>query len=174
VNKENLTPKGILGSDPNEKWLNLGFYTVAAGVLSLLGINIGGVEVGTPHAQYAPWLIILLGGASMYYGTELKKNKIIADKIHELDMADKRKSDRVKPEATRGNIEFLAWFSKQTLPITVVELSKKPFPYDEKRSKAELAAALRSSRAEFWVNNGKIKKFGDTYELRDDDRTVIG
>ena len=171
MNKESLTPKGIIGTEPNEKWMNLGFYIVAAGVLSLLGINIGGVEVGTAHAQYVPWMVILFGSLSMYYGTQLRKNKAIADKIHELDVAEKRKRSRIKPEPTRGAVEFLKWFKEQNHPITTTELSRASFPYDERRTKNELTAALRSNRIEFWVNNGEVKKLGDMYSIRESNET---
>lgn len=76
----------ITGKEPNEKWTNLGFFVVAAGVLSLLGINITGVEIGDTKNQYTPWLVILFGAFSMWYGTTLKKNQVIANRIHELEM----------------------------------------------------------------------------------------
>ena len=155
--------KGILAGDPNDKWMNVGAFTVAAGVVSLLGINITGFEIAGTHGQFAPWLVILIGGSAMWYGTELRKIKIIADREHELA---KRQRERPKSEPTRGNVVFLEWFKEQDHPMTTTELSQASFPYDDKRTKPELLAALRSHRIEWWCNNGEVKKYGDSYEVR--------
>ena len=43
MSKETLS--GILNADPNDKWTNIGSFTIAAGVISLLGINIGDMNI---------------------------------------------------------------------------------------------------------------------------------
>lgn len=145
------------------------------GVFSLLGISVSGVEVGTAGAQYTPWIIIILGGFSLWYGTQLKKNQQIAKKNHELNMADKAKTPH-RPELTRGNIEFLEWFSTQDLPISAEDLAALPFTYDAKRTKPQLQSALVSQRAESLRSYGAISKHNGMYDLvdSDSDKTVIG
>jgi len=164
-NSEAKKITAIMGSAPNESWTRVGQVISVVSVFSILGIGIGGVEMGE-HSKYAPYVTLISGFFCMYYGGRLRKNLQIAERNHELD---KRKTKRVKPEPTRGALAFLVWFKQQDLPITVVELSKATFPYDDERSKKDVSAALRWSRAEFWVSQGVIKKFGDTYEMRNED-----
>jgi len=173
VTNETLNTKTLTGTDPNEKFLNWGFYAGIAGVISLLGINVGGVEVGTPHAQYAPWGIILLAGFSMWYGKELKKTSRIAEQAHELAMADKRKNERPKHELTKGDEEFLE-FIKPYLPVTVAQLRELKFAYDQKRTKTDLCIASIYRRMESVVREGTIRKYGDQFDLRDKpDGTIL-
>ena len=163
----------IVGTTPNVMWLRVGQFMVALGALAYLGGKVAGVEFIEDMNGHEPIIIILMGFGSMYYGSRLARIKQIAERNHELDMAEKRKSDRPKQEPTRGNSEFIKWFSGLSHPITVVELSKESFPYDAKRTKPQLLSALNSMRAEWWTNHGEIIKLGDTYRLRDDNNQTI-
>lgn len=162
----NLTdPKNLamlMGNAPNEAWTRVGQVIAMVSVFSLLGIGFVGVEMGET-SKYAPYVTMLAGFFSMYYGGRLRKNLQKAEREYELE---KRRRDRPKPEPTRGNVEFLSWFKQQDQPMTIVELSRAAFAYDDKRDEEDVRAALRYSRAEFWVNIGNIKKSGDMYEIR--------
>ena len=150
----------LMGNAPNESWTRTGQVISVVSVFSILGIGIAGVEIGE-HSKYAPYVTLMTGLFSMYYGGRLRKNLQIAQRNHELS---KRK--RVKPEPSRGNALFLDWFKAQNHPMTTTELSQASFSYDDKRTKKQLLAALRSHRVEWWVSNGAVKKYGDSYEMR--------
>ena len=152
----------LMGNAPNESWTRTGQVISVVSVFSILGIGIAGVEIGE-HSKYAPYVTLMTGLFSMYYGGRLRKNLQIAERNHELA---KRQRERPKPEPTRGNVFFFQWFKEQDHPMTTTELSNASFPYDDKRTKTELLAALRSHRVEWWVLQGKIKKYGDSYEVR--------
>ena len=103
MTNENLSdPKSIAafaGNSPNEVWTRTGQFISGVSVLSLLGIGIGGMEMGET-TQYAPYVTLFAGFFGMYYGGRLRKNAQIAQRNHELEMADKRVHRRPKPEPT--------------------------------------------------------------------------
>lgn len=172
-----LDPKNlaaIMGNSPNESWTRVGQVISVISVFSILGIGIGGLEMGET-SKYAPYITLMSGFFCMYYGGRLRKNLQIAVRNHELDMADKRKSDRPKSEPTRGQELFLE-FIKPHLPVTVAELRELKFAYDEKRTKPELLIASKYQRMEFFVREGTIRKYGDQFHLRDSpaDETIFG
>ena len=79
----------LAGTTPNIIWLRSGQILVAFGALSYLGANVAGVSFVGGGAAYSPLVVVFLGFLSMYYGTRLAKIRQIAERIHELEMADK-------------------------------------------------------------------------------------
>ena len=161
---DNLT--GIIGDKPNMIWLRVGQALVAFGALSYLGANVAGVSFTGEGSSYAPIVIVLLGFVALYYGTRLARVRVIAERLHELEMADKRHTPRPKPEPTRGHKEFLA-FIKPLLPLTIEEVGELEFDYDSKRTKKLLLKASNYQRIGFWGEQGTIRKHGGMYDLRD-------
>lgn len=77
------------GSGPSEVWLRTGQFISGASVLSLLSIGIAGLEMGET-AQYTPYITLFFGFFALYYAGRLANNVRIAERLHELEMADKR------------------------------------------------------------------------------------
>lgn len=80
----------LAGATPNIIWMRSGQVLVSFGAMSYLGASVAGVSFSESGAAYAPLIIVFLGFLSMYYGTRLAKVRQIAERIHELEMADKR------------------------------------------------------------------------------------
>jgi len=159
--------KNVTEAAPNKLFMWSGMALVILSAFAYLGISGFGVAAEST-SPYAPVGTCVVGIGLMMFGTWLKKKSDIVAQQLEL-----RKARRPKKEPTKGDDGFLPWV-KPSLPITKTELAKLNYPYDEKRTKAELLAALTSKRMEFWVSEGTVSLYGDTYKLRDDDRTVIG
>jgi len=92
TNESSKNLKGIAalaGSGPSDVWLRTGQFISGVSVLSLLGIGITGMEMGET-AQYTPYVTLFFGFFALYYAGRLANNVRIADRLHELEMADKR------------------------------------------------------------------------------------
>ena len=166
LNQVGQNAKAVMGESANEIWLRTGQILGLLGVLSYLGIGLSGMDINGERTEFAPLVVIVLSMCLMLYGTKLRKDQQIKIQRHEMALADRRGNRRGKPIPSRGDEAFLEWISPQ-LPLNDVELSNiDPFPYDSKRTKPELMAALASKRINWWVHHGDIIKRGGTYDLR--------
>ena len=167
-----INVKAAIGEAPNEVFLRTGQVAFCASVISYLGFQGFGLEHGE-HSVLAP---LVTGSASIFmmmYGAFLRKRHLQAKEAHELLMLDRQSHDHHEPK--KGDVEFLEFISKQDLPISKHELSELVFPYDASRTKSELQKALMSKRASWWVCEGSLVEYGDSYRLKGDttDATVI-
>jgi hypothetical protein len=103
--KTTTTLKSVAGdsSSPYQIWLRTGQIVIAFSVLSYLGITVTGVEISVDHPQYAPLVTALIGGFCLWYGTNLKKVKDIAEQHHALAL---RKEHR-HPERDKKIKEYI-------------------------------------------------------------------
>lgn len=172
MNDLKKNPKMILGdvSEPYTLWLANGRLFGLAGLAMLGGVEAMGLTIAKTTSLVAGGVIIA-GIIMMAIGTTLKKNLAMALQAHEIKM---RRSKRERPEPSNLDNQFFAWFSTLPMPVTRRYLVDHPFPPDLERDHADLAASSTVRRADFWHEYGKIKRIGDTYDLRDrTDSTVF-
>lgn len=167
-----INPATIIGdaSQPFTIWLSMGRFSLVCGLAMFGGFEAAGVAIAKTTSVVAGG-VILISISMMAYGTTLKRNLAIAQQQHEIKM---RRSEREKPEPSHLDTQFFSWFSLLPLPVTRRYLVDNPFPPDLARDHVDLAASSTVRRADFWHECGKIKRIGDSYDLRDKtDSTVF-
>lgn len=164
MTSENL--KALSQMKPNEKWWILSAFCIVAGVAVYLGVTeLFGFKLN-PTSAHAPLVVIILGIGIGAFATQLVKNAQIAQKNHELAMADKRKSDRPRSEPTEGDEAFWEVFKAKS-PMTRAELQTLEVAHDRKKTKEPLFGTVNFLRFEGYSYRGKAVEYGNMYYTRE-------
>ena len=122
----------VIGERPNQILMRTGQFGAAVSFISYLGISGFGLELGG-HSELAPLVTASFSGVCLAAGAWLAVVQARFD--HEKAIAKKPE------EPTKGDKEFYA-FIVPLLPLTIVEITKLKFAYDDKKTKPELLTAM--------------------------------
>lgn len=91
MTNENLKGlKSLVGTKPNERWMFVSVVLMLFGAAVYLGFTEAFGFKLSPTAAHAPLVVMIFAFAIGVYATVLAKTSTIAQRKHELEMAEKR------------------------------------------------------------------------------------
>lgn len=136
----------VIGERPNQILMRTGQFGVVVSFITYSGISGFGLEIGE-HSELAPAVMLsasialMTGGAAMAYMAEKFKAQATA-------------AAKLEPR-TRGEDLFLAYIADH-LPVNFDEIETLKFPYDDKKTKAELMKTMTIKRLSSEEKRGTV------------------